>query len=139
MSQKTVRRVLIKHPRTPYTVIPVDACGEDDLFCIVELTHKFYRILHIDTGITISDTKTKRVAREFIKRMRWQQKKNSTLRNVMNAVTWEDYCRHSLRGEVRSCIDLDNFMRKYTDQAGHVPRRITKDEKFLHPMEFLTS
>lgn len=126
------RRVIINNPRLPYVVIAEDIPKKDDFFCIVRLTGGFYRLLHINSGLTATDVKTLSVARTFIKRTRSHSRAGGLFKETMMNVSWSDYCSGKPIKKI-----FDDCLRSLTSEIGHVSKNETKNELYYYPPEYL--
>lgn len=125
------RRIVIRNPRLPYVVIAERTPKKGDFFCIVKLTGRFYRLLHINSGLTASDVTSLRAAKEFVKSTR-AMSNDEYFKKVMTETTWVKYC---------SCVktknEFDNCLMSLVSKIGHVPKSTTKNELYHYPPEYL--
>lgn len=130
-------RVLITNQRMPYYIEVERRWREGDRFCVVKLTRGFWRILHVRTGITMSDTNSFAAADRFIVTLNEAMKNYPEMRDFLDSLTWRRYCKYKNGGKDGQCKKLDTFFSKLADKPGHVSKNETKHAKFFYSPEFI--
>lgn len=132
------QRILINHHRMPYRVAGYKI-KPTDVFCIVSLRPgKYFRVLHIATGLTMTDTSGFEVARVFIHCLRLALQKSVKLRRAFKQLAWQELMDHidgsNLSEEADKIVKL---VRHYNNRPGHVSHKVTADCKFGPRVEYL--
>jgi hypothetical protein len=123
-------RLLIEHPRIPYTVVPALPVLEDDPVCAVALTGGFFRVLHIKSGVTLTDVKTIAAARSFVNRVRAKYKVKK-FKELLDATRWDQFCK----GKDTDSFELSQHLEPLRSSRLHVPKSVTKNERYLYSPE----
>jgi len=134
-NESTLPQVVINHPRIPYKVIPAVPVSEGDQVCIVALTGRFFRVLHIKSGVTLTDTKTLSAAIKFATSVQRKYLSRASFRNKLDAISWEKFIRHNSGKEDTDCTQLLYSLEFYSSLSGHVDKGVTSNEIYLHPPE----
>ena len=128
-------RLIINHPRIPYTVVPAKPVLPNNLMCIVELTNGFFRVLHINSGVTLTDTKGVAAAVKYISQVTHRLARDKPLTELFSAISWEAFCRYDQGVKEDNCILLFNTLEPYSSMIHNVSKKATTDERYLYPSE----
>ena len=128
-------KITVAHPRIPYRVVPAVPVRDGDQVCIVELTGGFFRVLHIGSGITLTDTNTLKAAKTYTNVIGNKCKHNTRFREQFEKVSWEKFCRHQNGRSEPNCEWLFRVLDSHSSVEGHVPKAVTKHERYLYPPE----
>lgn len=128
-------RLTIYHERIPYTAVPATPTHEEGLFCIVELTGGFFRVLHIGSGITLTDTKGVTAALRFVKDATKLYHRAAEFRAALEDVSWSRYCRFQKGVCEPACEVVFRLLEPFSAKQHNVSKNTTKNEKYLYPSE----
>ena len=110
-----------------------------DVFCIVSLNPgKYFRVLHIATGLTMTDTSGFEVARLFIHCLRLSLRNSVRLRQAFQQITWPELMSH-IDGSCPSKVAerVVKLVRYYNNSPGHVSQKVTAGCKFGPRVEYI--
>ena len=137
METKKMRstRLVIHHPRIPYTAVPAFPVPEGSPICAIELTGGFYRVLHIGSGITLTDTKGAAAAERFVKNVLALYQTHKIFKKILDAADWHKFCRHQNGKNEPECSKLFLMLEQYSSLNNNVPKSVTKKERYRYPSE----
>lgn len=128
-------QLIIHHPRIPYKATPAVPVLSGDPICIIQLTGGFFRVLHINSGITLTDTNSLKAATHFISVVRRRYNSQPAFRDRLDAISWKKFCQHQNGKQDPDCNWLFLVLDRYSSLEGHVSKRVTINELYLHPPE----
>lgn len=111
-----------------------------DAFCIVTLRPgRYFRVLHIATGLTMTDTSDFEIACVFIQCLRLALKKSVRMRKAFKQITWPDLIGHLNGSCSNDAADkVVKLVRYYNNRPGHVSQKVTAGCKFGPRVEYIT-
>jgi hypothetical protein len=133
-SGAALEQLVINHPRIPHKVVPASPVLNGDPICIVELTGGFFRVLHIDSGITLTDTRTLAAALRFTSAIRDKYINEPIFRRKLDEASWERFC-HQSGGSDPNCVWLVLALNSLNSMEDNVSKSVTHNERYLHPPE----
>ena len=129
--------VTIWHPRTPYNVYVEGFVEDDEPVCIIALTHGFFRVLHIKSGLTLTDTEGIKPAVKFVKMVNKRYLFEPKFAGLMDDVSMIVFCRNDRTQQTEDYERLFRILEPFSSMPGHVSKNITKGERYLYPPEFI--
>ena len=132
--------VTIWHPRMPYNVYVEGFVDDNEPVCIIALTNGFFRVLHIKSGLALTDTRGIKPAVDFVKAVNKKYLFNQRFAKLMDGVSMIEFCR-DVKLEEGLRADYERLFRNlehFSSLEGHVSKTTTRGERYLFPPEFIT-
>lgn len=104
-------------------------------FCVVSLTKKYARVLHIPTGLTVVDAMNLDIAYEVCRTLGFSFRVKS-IKSAFSKLTWEKYRQH-MKGNHDYHADLVCDLIKGMKIPGTISSRETMGLRFKHRPEYV--
>jgi hypothetical protein len=105
------------------------------LICIVELTNNYFRVLHINSGVTLTDTHGINAALTFVKDVEARMSRDPKFKKAMSAINWGAFCQYEKGHQDSFCEYIFNVIEPYSCKLNNVAKTVTATERYLYPSE----
>jgi len=136
-SPAPVQKVIIQHPRTPYKAVVAAPVNEGEPICIIELTGGFFRILHMRSGMTLTDTDGITAANRFVTAVNAKYLRDKRFAELLDTVSMPQPCKGAADPNRAIYNRLKEALELYSSAVDNVSFNATKNERYIYPPEFL--